>query len=47
MIGGVGDVSIILIVSGWFCEVGGCDKKGAVRRLFPVGGLEGMLPQKL
>ena len=28
-------VSIRFLVSGWFCEVGGC------------GGLEGILPQKI
>ena len=26
-------VSVGFIVSSWFCEVGGFDKKGAVRRL--------------
>ena len=38
-------VSISFIISGWFYEVGGCGKEGAVRR-FPCGGLEGILPQK-
>ena len=40
----VAEVSISFIVSGWFCEVGGCGKKGAVRQLFPT---KGMLPQKI
>ena len=40
-------VSISFIVSGWFCEVGGCGKKGAVRRLFPMGLWRACFPRKL
>ena len=29
-------VSITLLVSGWFCEVGGCGKKGAVREFIKI-----------
>ena len=30
--------SISFIVTGWFCEVGGCGKKEAVWRLLSTGG---------
>ena len=38
-------VSIRFTVSGWFCEVGGCGKKGAVRRLFLTGSGEHASPE--
>ena len=29
-------VSITFLVSGWFCEVGGCGKKGAVKEFIKI-----------
>ena len=33
-------VSITFLVSGWFCEVGGCGEKGAVRNSFNISSVQ-------
>ena len=32
-------VSITLLVSGWFCEVGGCGMKGALREFIKISNV--------
>ena len=31
-------ISVSFLVSSWFCELGGCDKKQGLRAFFPLGG---------
>ena len=33
-------VSITFLVSGWFCELGGCGKKGAVREFIKISNVQ-------
>ena len=33
-------VSITFLVSGWFCEVGGCGKKGTVREYIKISNIQ-------
>ena len=33
-------VSITFLVSGWFCEVGGCGKKGAEREFIKISNVQ-------
>ena len=32
--------SITFLVSGWFCEVGGCGKKGAVKEFIKISNVQ-------
>ena len=33
-------VSITFLVSGWFCEVGGCGEKGAVKEFIKISNVQ-------